>query len=1052
MVRPRAVVLLALLASAFPALACAQRLAIHTYTTADGLGNNVIHRIVRDSRGFLWFCTREGLSRFDGYGFTTYGIEHGLPSAVINDLLETRAGVYWVATRSGLVRFDPAGMPGVAAATDGKTNGAMFTTFTAGNGGRSAYVMSLLEDRSGVVWVGTWGGLYRIDDSDGGEVRLVRVHLVEADNLEAQAVGALMEDASGAIWIGTGGGIFRHLPGGRVKRYAITDSLPGRTNVHSLVADRESRIWVGTLTGGLARISLDPVSHQPVGVRVYTSEDGLPTRRINRIFQAADGELWAGSNAGLLHLLPTADGSDYRVRVYDDQHGLPYHEVLDVAEDRNGNLWVATSSGGASRILAGGFTTFDAGDGLMRWPNTLLETRTGDLLVAGWASSSGWSVSRFTGDSFVSVEIPALRGLGTWGWNQTMIVDRVGDWWIASSAGLFRFSGVRTLEELARATPRAVYTRAHGLAADVVLRLFEDSRGDVWISTVGNGVRPSGLSRWRRDTGSFQHYHERDGLPSFDTCYVSSFAEDRGGNVWIGCSGDAGLARYRGGRFERFGFDGDMPTGAMWNLLVDSRGRLWAASYHGGLGRSDDPEAETPTFSRYTMVQGLSSNEVHAVVEDRFGYIYAGTASGIDQLDPETGRVRRYASSAGLPVGEINAALRDRHGALWFSSSSGLVRLLPRRTASPPPPPAYITGVRTGGRSLPISAVGESEVERLELPVRQNQVQIEFVAPGSGPGEELRYQVRLDGADQDWSEPSGERSIYYASLSPGAYRFLVRAVNADGLHGEAAASFGFTILPPLWQRWWVLGLAALATAAAVAGLYRYRVARLLEVVNLRTRIATDLHDDIGANLTRIAILSEVARQQSASNGAHLDRRLTSIAELARESVSGLSEIVWALNPERESLRDLARKMREHAEDVYTQRDVSLSFHAPDDDGDRRLAVGLRRDLFLIFKEAVNNSARHSGCSTAHVRLDVDGPSLALEVQDDGCGFDPRAMSDGNGLLSMRRRAERLGAILDVTSRPGEGTAVRLHLPLDVKPHRRRDAVARASPSRPHPHE
>jgi signal transduction histidine kinase len=343
--------------------------------------------------------------------------------------------------------------------------------------------------------------------------------------------------------------------------------------------------------------------------------------------------------------------------------------------------------------------------------------------------------------------------------------------------------------------------------------------------------------------------------------------------------------------------------------------------------------------------------------------------------------------------------------------------------------------VRIAGENIAVSVVGEKEVSRREIPPGQNQVDIDFVAPGSGPGENVRYEFRLDGADKDWTSPSEGRSIHYAHLSPGAYRFRVRAVNADGVRGDAAASFPFTVLRPLWLRWWFVSLSALAAGGIAAGLHRHRVRQVIDVANLRTRIATDLHDDIGANLTRIAILSEVARQQPKSAGP-LDSRLTSIAELARQSVAGLSDIVWALNADRDSLQDLAHRMREYAEDVYEQRNVNLNFHAPDAHDDRRVPVALRRDLFLIFKEAVNNSARHSGCKAAHVRLAVEGPSLVLEVRDDGCGFDPRAARYGNGLASMRMRADRLGANLDIASRPGEGTSVRLHASLAGEARRR----------------
>ena len=207
---------------------------------------------------------------------------------------------------------------------------------------------------------------------------------------------------------------------------------------------------------------------------------------------------------------------------------------------------------------------------------------------------------------------------------------------------------------------------------------------------------------------------------------------------------------------------------------------------------------------------------------------------------------------------------------------------------------------------------------------------------------------------------------------------------------------------------------------------------------MRTRIATDLHDDIGANLTRIALLSEVAdanrgdersaRGSSARSGRPDDGPLTSIARIARESVGSMSDIVWAINPARDSLLDLTRRMRQHADEVFTLRDIALRFDAPGAHDSVRLGVDVRRDLLLIFKEAVNNAARHSGCSRVDIDLRVEGSRLVLTLADNGVGFDTSLESEGQGLMSMRRRAHRLKGTLEIASSAGAGTTVRLSIP------------------------
>jgi two-component sensor histidine kinase len=436
-------------------------------------------------------------------------------------------------------------------------------------------------------------------------------------------------------------------------------------------------------------------------------------------------------------------------------------------------------------------------------------------------------------------------------------------------------------------------------------------------------------------------------------------------------------------------------------------------------------------------MQGLSSNSIRVIVEDAGGHLYVGGGHGLDRFDPATGRVKHFTAADGLVTGLAVAAHRDRNGVLWFGMTNGLARLTPGRERAPTPPPVLITAVRVAGVSWSVSALGEQDLALPDLAADRKQLQIEFVGLGFGAGDVLSYQYRLEGADADWGTPGEQRTVTYASLSPGRYTFVVRAVNSDGLVSDHPASIAFTVLGPLWQRWWVLSLVGLSLGLMAHGLYRSRVTRLLEMANMRTSIATDLHDDIGANLTRIALLSEVAQQAQRSgrrdpgspgDAPEHDAQLASIASIARESVASMSEIVWAINPARDSLVDVVSRMRRHAEEIFTLRDIALRFDAPGAAENVKLGVDVRRDLLLIFKEAVNNSARHSGCSRVEIDLRRGGSRLVLRMTDNGAGFDTSLESVGQGLTSMQRRAQRLKGTLEIASAPGAGTTVTLAIP------------------------
>jgi ligand-binding sensor domain-containing protein/two-component sensor histidine kinase len=1022
----------------------AERLPIKIYTTADGLAHNDVNRIVKDSRGFLWFCTARGLSRFDGYAFTNFSTEQGLPNSNVNDLLETRGGDYWVATMGGLVRFDPKGRPGRRAAhPSDDTSAPMFTVVPDDGDPRARIITVLREGRDGSIWVGTHNGLYRLELANGRRsLRPVDVHMPH-EYPELRVVGDVVDDAGG-LWISAPSGLYRRWPDGSAARYTMRDGLP-QDYLSDLLEDHEGRLWVGTRHGGFFRLNVDGSRRAPV-VDLRFGFPEMPTDWVFQLFETSDGRLWVATDRGLVEFLRTGAAQDPRFRTYSQRSGLSYSDITAVNEDLGGNLWLGTNTAGAMKLTRNGFSTYGVQDGI-RSVNEIFEDRAGNVCfrgtVLGDARTSVFEGAKldllspqqsvihygrlgcFNGQRFDWFQPAAVTYMG-WVHEQVTLQARNGNWWVGTGVGLFRFPAADHLSAVKTARPLNVYTTKEGLASQQVFRLFEDSRGNVWISTTAQtGV---GLARWESASERVHDLSQSPELSSVKDDVPQSFGEDPAGNVWIGFNHV--LARYAQGRFRLFTASEGLPAGTIMNIHVDRSGRLWLASEESGLVRVDDAGAERPAFVRYTTSQGLSSNNTEVITEDDLGHIYVGGGRGLDRLDPSTGRVKHFTVADGLPPGLFRAALRDRHGVLWFGMTSGLARLAPVAETPPAPPPVLISGVRVSGVPQFVSALGEQETALPELAPGRNQLQIDFLALGFAPGEVLRYQYRLDGAGADWSELGEQRTVTYAGLGPGRYRFTVRAVNSDGIASDRPAIITFTVLRPIWLRWWFLTVSVIAFGLMVLAVYRYRVARLLEMANMRTRIATDLHDDIGANLTRIALLSEVAsRTPGADPGGRADGPLSSIARIARESVSSMSDIVWAINPKRESLLDLTRRMRQHAEEVFTLRDIDLRFNGPSAADSLKLGMDVRRDLLLIFKEAVNNCARHSRCERVEIDLRVEGPRLVLTVVDHGVGFDPSMQGDGQGLLSMERRAHRLNGSLGITSGPGGGTAITLNIPI-----------------------
>jgi signal transduction histidine kinase/ligand-binding sensor domain-containing protein len=1008
----------------------AERLPVKAYTTAHGLAHNRVKKVVEDSRGFLWFCTADGLSRFDGQQFTNYTVENGLPGPSINDLLESHDGVYWVATNSvGVVRFD------VIAETRPAVNGVShprFTVYPISREPATNRVNVLYRDSAGGLWAGTDGGLFRMNGTGRDTAfESVPLRMPTRPEIEAQ-VWALVEDREGRLWIATKFGLVQRGPDGQTKHFSINPTAVDDV-INSLLLDRSGRLWLGHRTG---LVVFDPLKvPTPVATdgssrltaRQFTTHDGLRDNSVLALSQAADGTLWMATGGSYISAF---DGTRFQ------NHHIEHAEAgtnggLSVGRDNN--LWLGTDSAGALKVTARGWINYAEADGLGTAIAAIFENQRGELFVI----SNAWRVSRFRNPGFetVRVGVPATSSDAMWRSSTGVIQDRAGEWWAASREGVYRFPSVDRLEQLAHVRPVAHYTTGDGLASNDVTVLFEDSRGDMWFGSFGPARDV--VTRWERRSGRFHRYSEGDGLQPFTS--VQTFAEDAAGNVWLGFR-EGGVARFRDGRFLVLGRDAGLRLDGINDIYRDGSGRLWLAIHNGGLGRIDAPTADQPRVVAHTRAHGLTTDLVSSVTGDAAGHIYVTSSRGIDRLDPRSGRVKRISAGAGFAAVEFTTSSSDRHGALWFGSRIGLFRLLPQPDEPIVAPPTLVSAVHVSGAPEPVSALGEPRVVLPELDATDNNIQIDFFGIDLRTDEALRYQYRLEGSTGDWTVPAVQRTVNFANLAPGSYRFLVRAVAADGEAGEPA-TVAFVVLPPIWLRWWFVATVATGMAAGAAvilrarrkrvqaareadeAIRRSREERLAELERVRKRIATDLHDEIGSSLTRISLLSEVVQQTLGPSEPSVGQSLSSIGGLSRELVDSMSDIVWAINPQKDHLSDLSQRMRHFASDVLTARQIAFRFRTPDPAHDIPVGANVRRELFMMFKEAVNNLVKHSACTQAFLELTVDQDRLVLRVQDDGVGFDQASVSRGHGLDSLRARTEALGGQLSVVTAPGSGTSL-----------------------------
>lgn len=987
--------------------AAAEEMPVRAYTTSDGLVRNEVFKIKRDSRGFLWFGTVEGLSIFDGYQFTNYTTADGLPNQIVTDLLETRSGDYWIATNGGLCRYNAQ-----AAKPEQR-----FVTYRLGHSKESNQVNSLLERRDGSVWAGTQDGVWRLT-FNGTKTEITEIPLPWPTG-DIHQVSVLLADHREILWAGSDDGLYALWPSGAAARFSTANGLPGN-QTHDIFEDKQGRLWAGTVFG-LAAIVADPQPGKRVVRRVYSAKDGLVLDNTISIFQSSDGKLWVGS-LGLYEFRPDASGRQKAFHPVATPFGQGF--FFSIAEDIDRNLWAAADANGVVKITRHGFNLFSGADGLLSPRiHSVSVTDSGDVYVI--AGIKGHTIHHFENGRFARVD-PRLPPGFTYSWGAVQITfqDREGEWWVPTAKGLLRYAAPGRLSLLAQQLPRAIYTTRQGLPGNIILRAFEDSRGDIWIGCF------EGLARWDRKTEKIRAYAASEvvrDVPNPPSRMVTTnyFAEDGHGSIWIGFY-PSGLARFRDGRFDFFSESDGLPRGQILALYVDHLGRLWVASSQGGVSRIDDTAAAQPAFHTYSTTQGLSSNQVFSIVEDQSGRFYVAGGRGVDRLDPATGVVRRFTLGEDLPSFEVTQMARDRDGALWFASGNGLSRYVPEPDPPLRPQAPLIRRLWIAGKLFPVSDFGESDVPGLRLDPAQNSLRIEYASLHFAFGEVLRYQYRMEGADKDWSSPTDLRTVNYANLSPGTYRFVVQAVNGN-VPGNTKATVGFVVLPPVWQRWWFVSLSVCMVFALLYSAYRYRLRQILAIERIRTRLASDLHDDIGSGLVEIAIASEIAKSHRGSGAEQLQQ----VGDRARQLRESITDIVWSVDPRHDHLEDVVGRIRQSAFSLLESNGCQVEVHAPDSKAlsSISLAADRRRHLLLVCKEALANVARHADASRVSVGLSLQESTLTLEVLDNGRGFDPEVSHTGLGLRSMRRRAGEVGSKLIVESAPGRGTRLEFSLPL-----------------------
>ncbi len=928
---------------------------------------NVLHV---DGRDRLWLLTQG-----NDVGYFERGRFHLLPKppATVTSFWETRDGTIWLGGLSGLVRVQP-GAP------------SPFTHFTTNNGLLHDYVFGVFDVRGGDRIVVTFQGAMRMapDSAGWGHVRFT------AFGPPCEMAADVRLDGKG-LWLpcrGEQGFHVLRLEPERLTRYEGTQKRLRLDDLDLMGKPRasfhhEARVWniefglPGWARGNLAHLSL---AHA---------------------LQARDGTRWL-----VLHDL--AAGRDELVRqAHGDLETIPLRAHFDfqiiahLREDHEGNIWIGTDRG-LFQLSRRKVFALTGRHGLSEgFTAPVLQSRDGDVWVGTW----GGGLHRFAGGQLEG-RFTTTQGLPD-AKVRALFEDADGTLWVGTGLGFAALRASRiVLSEYIEHEVRAFAVTRAGQAGSTL-----------WIGTIYKLLRRT-----------------RDGLrehrPGFWTDKsIWALHTDRAGALWVGS--ERGLFRLQGDSLRAFGEADGLLSNFVVAIHEEGDGTLWFSTYERGLYRYRNGR-----FAGITTREGLHADGVWRMLEDGLGGVWMSSDLGIFRVDhaqlhavadavergrPPAAPLRPlvFTEAEGMPSRESNRASpggwRLNDGRLLFNNLAGAVVIDPRAAAERSHRPrTVVEAVLADGLAL---AHGPG-VPR--VPAGTKQLSFDFAALSFVTPEQNRYRYRLDGYDENWVESGTQRRASYTNLRPGDYTFRVQGASATSEWSEPGAAYALALSPALWQTWWLRLTAVAACALLLAAAYRYRVNRLLEMQRMRLRIASDLHDDVGSNLSSIALLSEMLQGQSRLDELE-QRQLHRINRAAEETIGALRDIIWLVDPQHNELGDLLHRMRNVAADQLNGTNHSFSAGVPMHK--RPLGMAFMRNALLIYKEALHNVARHARAS--HVSIEVgDGEGLfRLRIQDDGIGFDESRIRPGRGLESIRRRAQHMGGTLQITSAPGSGTCV-----------------------------
>jgi ligand-binding sensor domain-containing protein len=996
-----------------------------------GLSQSSVFSVFQDSKGFLWFGTLDGLNKYDGYTFTVYKSDPRDPYTLSNNtivkIFEDRKGFLWIATLGGgLNKFDERTERFTRYRHDPKDN----TSLSNDN------VRSIFQDTHGQLWVGTNNGLNKFDPQLNAFERFIS-DPKSKNTLSNNFIWSIFESPNepGILWIGTYNGLNEFNVENRV--FSSYKNIPSNKNtisnnyIWSIIDDDSDHLWIGTNNG----LNL-------FNKRTHTSirflHDPKKTLSISgnnvwTLYKDRTGIVYAGTlDGGLNKIIQTHSGStiSFINYIHDpaDGNSLSHNFVWSIVEDRTGIIWLGTDVGI-------------------------------NKLNANAPKFVHYKSEPFNPNSLTNNEITAIYR------------DKQGILWIGTRDGLNKFDNKNNRFIHFKNDPLDLYS----ISSNYIRSIYEDSHGTLWIGTNGGGLNRyvrskniffnmkngnitssissndithihedtngtlwlgtlAGLNKFDPSTGKVKFYIKEQNNPnSLSHDYVYTIYKTKDRNLWIGTLG-GGLNKFDR-QTETFNHFLENPSDTsslsnnnVWCIYEDSTGAMWIGTNNG----LDKFDRSNNSFTHYNEKSGLVNNVIYGILADDKGNLWLSSNKGLSSFNPKTGTVKNYTERDGLQSNQFggNDYFKDSNGYMYFGGINGFNVFYPDSIKDNPHiPPIVITdfqifnkSVKIGGDSpLSQSIIGTTSIT---LAHDQNVFSFEFASLHYSSPQSNTYAYTMEGFDNDWIQSGTRRFVTYTNLDPGKYTFRVIGSNNDGVWNTNGASIEIIITPPFWKTWWFISGVVILLLSIIASIIYFQIRHLLAIERLRLKIASDLHDDIGTRLTEISLLSDMVYHVEADDSKTYKDSVRNIGRIARTLIENMSDIVWLINPKRDSLYELFLKLKDGYEEILSYKQILLHINNLRSMEKIFLPMEYRKNVYLIFKEAINNAIKHSNCTEISINTEINGKFLTITMYDNGKGFAINKQSIGNGLENMQRRAAAIKGTLRIQSNIENGSMIK----------------------------